>query len=261
MIPDSMSVPVTLTRRAAPAVRLLAVLACVLLGACAAPDPVPDYRNIVLSEDRTDADRVIDQRREPQKLLEFYAVRPGMQVLDMSAGRGHNTELLARVVGPKGRVYAQSSPKLMFPAAKAALEERLKTRAMSNVTFVIREFEDPVPPEVRNLDLITFNFNYHDTVWLGTDRARMNRAVFEALKPGGVYIVADHSAQPGAGVNVAKSLHRIEESVVRQEVLAAGFRLAGSGEFLRNANDPRDVPVSKNPVRNDEFVLKFVKPK
>jgi predicted methyltransferase len=231
-----------------------------LLSACAVLEPAPDYRNIVVSADRTDADRTIDQRREPQKLLEFYGVRPGMRVLDMSAGRGYNAELLARVVGPTGRVYAQSSPGLMFPATKTAMEERMKTPVMKNVIYVIRDFEDPAPPEARNLDLVTFNFNYHDTVWLGTDRARMNRAVFEALKPGGIYIVADHSAKPGAGAGVTKSLHRIEESVVRKEVEAAGFRLVESGDFLRNPDDPRDVPVSKNPVRNDEFVLKFRKP-
>jgi predicted methyltransferase len=117
-----------------------------------------------------------------------------------------------------------------------------------------------VPPDVRNLDLITFNFNYHDTAYMGVDRAKMNRAVFDALKRGGVYIVADHSAKPGAGVDVTKSLHRIEESLVRKEVEAAGFRLAATGDFLRNPDDPRDTPVFKNPVRNDEFVLKFVKP-
>src|SRR5688500_12170080 len=139
-----------------PALRwLTAAFICALLGACAAPEPLPNYRNIVVSEDRTDADRVIDQRRQPQKLLEFYAVRPGMRVLDMSAGRGHNTELLARVVGPKGQVYAQSSPTLMSAVVKAAMEERLKSRAMSNVAFVIRDFEDPAPPEARNLDLVT----------------------------------------------------------------------------------------------------------
>ena len=235
-------------------------LCAVLLFACAALEPAPDYRNIVVSPDRSDADRTLDQRREPQKLLEFYGVRPGMRVLDMSAGRGYNSELLARVVGDRGRVYAQSSPGLMFPATKAAMEERLKTPAMKNVVFVVRDFEDPAPPEARNLDLVTFNFNYHDTVWLGTDRARMNRAVFEALKPGGIYIIADHSAKPGAGLGVTKSLHRIEESIVREEVQAAGFRLVASGDFLRNPDDPRDVPVFKNPVRNDEFVLKFVKP-
>ncbi len=235
-------------------------LVIMALSACAALEPAPDYRNVVVSADRIDADRILDQRREPQKLLEFYGVRPGMRVLDMSAGRGYNAELLARVVGPKGRVYAQSSPALTFPASKTALEERLKTPVMTNVVSVVREFEDPVPPEVRSLDLVTFNFNYHDTVWLGTDRARMNRAVFEALKPGGVFIVADHSAKPGAGAGAAKSLHRIEESIVRDEVQAAGFRLVESGNFLRNTDDTRELPVSKNTVRNDEFVLKFVKP-
>ena len=241
-------------------VRLAIVLAAASLSACAAPELTPDYRNIVIAPDRSDADRVQDQRRESQKLLEFYAVKPGMRVLDLSSGRGHNAELLARVVGPKGRVYAHSSPNLTFPAAKAALDERMKTPAMANVTPVVRDFEDPIPPDVRNLDLVTFNFNYHDTVWLGTDRAKLNRAVFQALKPGGVYIVADHSAKPGAGLGVAKSLHRIEESIVRKEVEAAGFRLVATGDFLRNPDDPRDVPVQKNPVRNDEFVLKFVRP-
>jgi predicted methyltransferase len=88
----------------------------------------------------------------------------------------------------------------------------------------------------------------------------MNRAVFDALKPGGIFIVADHSAKPGAGTGVTKSLHRIEESLVRQEVLAAGFRLVESANFLRNPDDTRELPVSKNTVRNDEFVLKFRKP-
>jgi predicted methyltransferase len=234
-----------------------------LLGSCAALEPPPDpreYRNIVLSPDRSDGDRVLDQRRDPQKLLEFYAVRPGMRVLDMSAGRGYNSELLARAVGPKGRVYAQNSPQLATGAGKIAFDERMKTPAMANVISVVREFEDPVPPEVRNLDLVTFNFNYHDTPWMGTDRARMNRAVFDALKSGGVFIIADHSGRAGTGVSESKSLHRIEESLVRKEVEAAGFKLIDTGDFLRNPDDPRTAPVFKNPTRNDEFVLKFRKP-
>ena len=238
-----------------------AVLALAALGACAVHEPLPDYRSIVSSADRTDADRTLDKRRDPQKLLEFYGVKPGMRVLDMSTGRGYNTELLARAVGPRGRVYAQASPKLTPAATKAGFEERMKSSAMANVVYVEREFEDPAPPEARDLDLVTFNFNYHDTAWLGTDRARMNRAVFQALKPGGIYIIADHSAKPGAGVNVTKSLHRIEERVVREEVEAAGFRLVESGDFLRNPDDPRDASVFKNTVRNDEFVLKFMKPR
>jgi predicted methyltransferase len=239
--------------------RLAAGIAVLTLAACATKEPL-DYTWIVHNPERSDADRALDQRRQPEKLLEFCGVRPGMRVLDLSAGRGYNTELLARVVGSEGRVYAQNSPQILTGAGKTAFEERLQKPALSNVVSIVSEFDDPIPAEVRNLDLVTFNFNYHDTVHMGTDRARMNRAVFQALKPGGVYIVADHSALPGAGTSATKTLHRIEESVVRNEVEAAGFRLVTVGNFLRSAGDPRDVPVFKNPVANDEFVLKFVKP-
>jgi predicted methyltransferase len=245
---------ISIAQRIAAGALVLATAACAQFS-----EPL-DYTWIVHSPDRSDADRALDQRRQPDQLLEFYGVRPGMRVLDISAGRGYNAELLARVVGPQGRVYAQNSPTAMPAAAKAAIEDRMKKPIMANAMHVVREFDDPVPPEARNLDLVTFNFNYHDLSYMPIDRARLNRAVFQALKPGGVYIVADHSARPGAGVSVAKTLHRIEESVVRQEVEAAGFRLAAVGDFLRNPDDPRDTPVFKNPVKNDEFVLKFVKP-
>lgn len=245
-------------RRVALVAAVLALAACAQLSA--EMNPPRDYTWLVSNPDRNDADRATDQRRQPEKLLQFYGVNPGMRVLDMSAGRGYNTELLARAVGPSGRVYAQNTPAAMAGATKAGFEERMKAPAMANVVLVVREFDDPVPADVRNLDLITFNFNYHDTAYMGVDRAKMNRAVFDALKRGGVYIVADHSAKPGAGVDATKTLHRIEESLVRKEVEAAGFRLAATGDFLRNPDDPRDTPVFKNPVRNDEFVLRFVKP-
>ena len=233
-----------------------------VLGGCAGmlnEDP-PPYLWIVHDRDRSDADRVMDQRRAPEKLLEFYDVRPGMRVLDLSAGAGYNTELLARVVGPTGVVYAQNSRYFLENSIKGRFDERLKKPVMGRVIHLVREFDDPVPPEVRNLDLVTFNFNYHDMVWLGVDRAKMNRAVFNALKSGGIYIVADHSGRPGTGISEAKTLHRIEESVVRREVEAAGFRLAAEAGFLRNPEDPRDASVFKPKVPNDEFVLKFVKP-
>ena len=232
-----------------------------LLAGCAALEPEPDYTWLVASPDRTDADRVNDLRRRPEKLLVFYGVRPGMHVLDMGATAGYNTELLARAVGKEGLVYAQNNPFMLENFVKNRLAERIKRAALDNVVPLRREFDDPVPADLRNLDLVTFNFVYHDTTWLGTDRAKMNKAIFDALKPGGVYIVADHSTKPGAGDTVGKSLHRIEESLVRKEVEAAGFRLVASGDFLRSPEDTRDVPVQKNMVRNDEFVLKFVKPK
>jgi len=241
--------------------RYAAIALLALLGACATEPPPPPYFWIVHDRDRSDADRVIDQRRQPEKLLEFYGVMPGMRVLDLGAGGGYNTELLARVVGPSGIVYAQNSPFVLEKFVRGRFDERMKKAVMARVVHLVREFDDPVPPEVRNLDLVTFNFVYHDTAWFGTDRAKMNRAVYNALKPGGVYIVADHSARPGTGTADAKSLHRIDEAVVREEVQAAGFRLVEEALFLRNPADPRDASVFKPKVPNDEFVLKFVKPK
>ena len=232
---------------------LAATALAVLCSGCAINRPAPDFDALVASPDRSEADRVNDVRRKSAQLLEFYGVRAGMQVLDLSAGGGHNTELLARAVGASGRVYAQN------PAA-GRLDARMQKPVMKNVVPVTRGFDDPVPPEARNLDLVTFNFNYHDMVHMGIDRARLNRAVFDALKPGGSYIVADHSGRPGTGATETNTLHRIEEIVVRREVEAAGFRFVAEGGFLRNPQDPRDAPVAKPKQPNDEFVLKFAKP-
>ena len=229
-----------------------AALLALALGACATG---PDYRSLVASGDRSEADRGIDQRRDPVNLLSFYGLRAGMAVADLSAGGGYNTELIARAVTPGGRVWAQTPG-----APSAALVARLKTPSMRDVVQVTRGFEDPLPAEARNLDAVIFNFNYHDVVNTPTDRAKMNRAVFNALKSGGVYIVADHSGRPGTGASETKTLHRIEEPVVRGEIEAAGFRFVAEGGFLRNPQDPRTAPSGKNTVPNDEFVLKFVKP-
>jgi predicted methyltransferase len=228
----------------------------VLLGGCATSS---NYSDIVAAPDRSEADRKNDRRRNPVELFGFTGARPGMKVLDVGAGGGYSTELLARGVAPGGIVYSQVPPDL-FPNARKTYEARSKSPAMKNVVRVERPFEDPLPPGVGGLDLVTFFFFYHDTVHLGVDRAKMNRRLFEALKPGGVLVLADHSARPGDGASVTKSLHRIEESVVRREFEAAGFQLVEEGSFLRNPADQRDTNVNKNTVLNDEFVLKFRKP-
>lgn len=234
--------------------RIFAIISLALLGGCTVLAPAPDYQALVASADRSDADRNNDKRRNPVELLRFYDLRPGMVVADLSAGGGYNSELLARAVAPGGRVYAQT------PNPSPGLTARMKAPAMQNVHVVARAFEDPLPPEARSLDAVILNFNYHDIVNTTTDRAKMNRAVFNALKSGGVYIVADHSGRPGTGATETKTLHRIEERFVRQEIEAAGFRHVADGSFLRNPNDTRTLPVSKNTVLNDEFVLRFVKP-
>jgi len=226
-------------------------------------------------------------------MLAFIGIRPGMMALDLSTGGGYTTELLARAVGPAGRAYGQSPPPRPIDApvrpavapegnsspqmasapvgqnsvagvrrtSAQALAERAKNPALSNLSSVVRVFEDPVPPELSGrLDLVTLMFNYHDLGHLGVDRARMNTAVFAGLKSGGLYVIADHAGRPGTGISESGTLHRIEEDFLRREVEAAGFKLADHADFLRNPLDPRDKNTPEPPQPKDEFVLKFAKP-
>jgi predicted methyltransferase len=240
---------------------LLAAMGCLSLSArgARAQSVAPDYTKLLAASDRSEADRKADQRRDPTPLLALAGVRPGMKVLDMGAGGGYSTELMARAVAPDGVVYGQNPPDV-GDKTKAAFEARLKTPAMQDARADYRPFDDPVPPDVHDLDLITFLFYYHDTVYMNVDRAAMDRKMFAALKPGGILIIADHAALPGQGTSVVKTLHRIEEPSLRQEVEAAGFKVVGEGNFWRNANDTHDFPSYKPVVPVDNFVLKFQKP-
>ena len=215
---------------------------------------VPDYQAIVAGADRSSEDRATDARRKPVVLLAFIGVKPGMKALDVGAGAGYTTELLARSVGPTGTVYAQNTKE------RPAFDERLKTPAMKNVVKVIRPFDDAVPPEAKGLDLVTMFYIYHDTTYQKVDRAQMNKRFLDALKSGGQFVVIDHAAKAGAGAGVGESLHRIEDVAVRREVEAAGFRFVAAGEFLRNPADPREAPFFKMDGPTDQFALKFVKP-
>ena len=228
--------------------------------AARAQGAAPDYAKLLAAPDRSEADRKADQRRDPVPLLVLAGVRPGMKVLDMGAGGGYSTELMARAVAPNGVVYGQN-PADIGEKAKTAFEARLKTPAMANAHADYRPFDDPIPPDVHDLDLITFLFYYHDTAYMNVDRAAMDRKMFAALKPGGILIIADHAALPGQGTSVVKTLHRIEEPTLRQEVEAAGFKLVGEGNFWRNPNDTHDFPSFRPVMPVDNFVLKFQKPK
>ena len=219
----------------------------------------PDYAAIVAAPDRTDADRTNDKRRDPVKILELTGVRPGMTVLDMGAGAGYSTELLARAVGSTGKVYAEDSAAVM-QRAQAAWDARAKSPAMQNVTHLTRPYDDPLPAGVGNLDLVTFFYFYHDTTYMPVDRAKMDKALFDALKPGHFLVVADYAAAAGAGTSVGKTFHRIEESTLEKEVEAAGFKKVDEGMFLRNPNDPHNMPIFHPTIPIDIFVLKFQKP-
>jgi predicted methyltransferase len=222
----------------------------------AAPLSRAQAEAIVASADRSDADRRNDVRRKPVEMLSFIGVPPGAVALDVSAGGGYTTELLARAVGASGRVYGQT-PR----PPSATLAGRLQRPSGANIVSVVQPFENPVPADaVGRLDLVTLMFNYHDFGAMGVDRARLNAAIFTALKPGGAYVIADHAGRTGTGISESGTLHRVEEALVRREVEAAGFRLAAEASFLRNPADPRDREEPVPPMPKDEFVLKFVKP-
>ncbi|HEY4073799.1 MAG TPA: hypothetical protein VGM52_11920 [Herbaspirillum sp.] len=297
MKPNSVSLPALL------ASVILALSACASTGASDSSSSASAARNqdpfaaIAASPDRSATDRNNDIHRKPVQTLAFIGVKPGMVALDLSAFGGYTTELLARAVGPHGRVYAQNTPPRdansppqqaaaregaaapSAPAAQVAgavtpppaakpltsaeiLAARANKPELRNIVLVVRKLEDPVPPEVASngLDIATFMFNYHDMGHWGNDRAAVNRAIFKALKPGGVYVIADHAGRPGTGISESGTLHRIEESFLIQEVQAAGFKLVDEGYFMRNPSDPRDknTPVPAQP--KDEFILKFMKP-
>jgi predicted methyltransferase len=225
--------------------------------------PAP-IQAIVAAADRTDADKKLDAGRHPGELLAFLGLKPGMRVGELASGGGYTTELLARAVGPTGKVYAEN-PAAFLKFIDKRWAERLARPAMKNVVRSDREFDAPFPPDAKNLDAVVFVLVYHDTVSMGGDRDKMNKAVFDALKHGGQYVAVDHSALEGHGRGDVKTLHRIDELTVIREVEKAGFLHAGDGDFLRNTADTRDWNDSPGDAgdkrgTSDRFVAKFVKP-
>ena len=233
--------------------------------AAPAPVAVDPIESAVAASDRSADDRALDAGRKPMELLRFAGIGPGQRVAELQAGGGYTAELLALSVGPSGRVYGHNTPFVLKRFAEKPWSERLQKPVMANVTRVDRELDDPLPPDASKLDAVFLVLFYHDAVWQKVDRVKMNAAIFRALKPGGVYLVVDHSAKAGSGLADTETLHRIEEPALKKEVLAAGFRLEAEADFLKNASDTRDWSTSPRVVgerrgTSDRFVLKFVKP-
>lgn len=227
----------------------------------AKPDHGPALRAAIETDARPAADRARDQDRKPFEVLTFFGIEPGMHVADMGGGDGYYTEILARYVGPQGRVYLQNSPFVVEKFIGKPLAERLARLAMDNVKRLDTEFDNPGLP-AGELDAVLMFLFYHDTYWIGTDRARMNKAIFDALKPGGVYAIVDHHAVAGTRDKHVKDIHRIEPELVKADILAAGFVFDGESDILRHPEDDRTRNVFDPNLRGktDQFVLRFRKP-
>jgi predicted methyltransferase len=226
--------------------------------------PAP-IRAAITAADRSEKDRKLDSGRKPGEVLAFFKVAPGQKIGELFSGGGYTTELIARTVGDRGKVYAQNTKDVLDKFARAPLTERLALPAMHNTVLVEQPIETPFTAGTKNLDAVICVLNYHDFVWQKVDRAKLNASVFASLKPGGVYGIVDHSAAAGSGVRDTESLHRIDEETVKQEVLAAGFVLDGESDVLRNTDDPRDWNASPRAAAekrgtSDRFTLRFVKP-
>ena len=239
---------------------LLALFAALATGTVSAQHATQSasqaYQATLASPIRTAEDRKQDERRKPAEFLAFAQVRPGMKAFDLASGGGTTAALLTAAVGPSGEVWAQNSK----PNAK--LSERLGDAAVPNLHAVVSDYNDPIPKGTPPLDLITINMNYHDFVNnAAIDRAAMNQRLFDALKPGGHLVIIDNAAKKGSGLSATKTLHRIDEDSVVQEVTRAGFKVDARSDYLHVASDPREQAFfDMKGAPDDKFAIRFVKP-
>jgi len=238
-------------------------------GAIAMGDPSSSsaIANALADPSRPVVDTPQDADRKPAQTLEFSGIKAGDKVADYVADAGYFTHLFASVVGPAGRVYAVE-PTAFFRFGhfvKAVSELQAYAVSHPNVTVTTAAALEGVKfPE--KLDLFWISRNYHDLhdTFMGpVDVAAFNKAVFAALKPGGLYVILDHSAAAGAPPEVTETLHRIASATVRREVEAAGFTFEAESSILGNPADPRTAKVFDPSIRGhtDQFILKFRKPK
>jgi predicted methyltransferase len=246
----------------------LCALGLLIVNATAAAQAVPEaIRAAVADPTRPEADRARDPQRKPAEVLAFAGVKPGDRVGELLPGRGYFTGLFCRIVGSAGHVYTlnlKRTDQAMPPPGAGAPKAPPPAPAAppcDNITADTKAAADFALPA--GLDLVWTSENYHDLhnkMFGPADMLLVDKAVFNALKPGGVFIVEDHAAEAGSGARDTDTLHRIDPALVRKEVLAAGFVLDGESTLLHNPNDPHTEAVFKLEGTSDKFLLKFRRP-
>lgn len=239
-----------------------------LLSMAAPPPASPFIARAVASGSRLPEDRARDPSSRPAEVLTFLGLQPGMTVLDLNAATGYYTEILARAVGPRGRVIAENHPGAI-PMLGAAMTARYERNRLPNVTSLIAR-HDELRPAAGSLDMVLMSMTYHDTYWYDArvdwgpvDQQSLLRAFYLALKPGGVVGVIDHIAEGATNPeSTAKALHRIDPEVVKRDFRLAGFVLEAESDVLRNTEDDHRRGVFDPAIqgRTDRFVYRFRKP-
>ena len=239
------------------------VAAALLFALPAQAADVPAYvAAAVADKDRPKDDTDRDVNRHPAEVMALTGVKPGDRVADVGPGRsGYYTRISSRIVGPNGKVIMFNPTWVAekFPQVKEAAPAFQKA-GYANVDGSIQpmaeiKFDAP-------MDLIFMSQLYHDQVWQKIDTAKMNKAIFDALKPSGVFFVIDHVASGVTTPEAIDKLHRIDPALVKEQVLAAGFKLEAESDLLKNKDDPHTANVFDPAIRGttDQFIYKFVKP-
>lgn len=223
----------------------------------------PDYiAKAVADASRPADDRKLDENRKPADLLAYAEIKPNETIAEYLPGGGYYTRLLSDIVGSGGKIYALETTTWgadNINAAQAVLHEP----GRGNVSLDLAPLGQFHLPQ--QVDMFWTTINYHDLhipKYANVDIMAFNKHVFDSLKPGGVYFIVDHAAADGTGATLSPKLHRIEKATVIREVTAAGFKLAGESDILRNPADDHTKVVFDPSIRfkTDQFILKFVRP-
>ncbi len=223
-----------------------------------APAASPAVQAAVADSNRPKADTDRDAARRPADMLTASGVKAGDKVVELSPGGGYMTRLFSKLVGPSGHVYAANLPTFneRYAAGPIAVS---KEPGYTNVSVVTQPYEMLKLPEP--VDVVWTSENYHDFQNMGmfkTDTKAMDKAVFAALKPGGMYVITDYVAEAGSGMRDTQALHRIDPAVIKSEVAAAGFVFDSESNVLANASDDHK---GRSQQGADQVFYKFRKPR
>jgi len=230
----------------------------------AASAQVPAYVTKAINDPARAADSKDDARRKIAAVMTFAGVKPGDKVLELDPGSGYWTRVFSRIVGPNGHVYTVWPDEMAKYAAKSfANWQGLVKDTYKNVSLLKQPAATLSVPQKVDVVFTSQNYHdYHDPFMGPVDMKKFDKEVFDALKPGGVFIVIDHIAPAGSGISDTDTLHRIDPEVVKQEVEAAGFVFDGSSDALVNSKDPLNIKVFDPSIRGhtSQFIYRFRKP-
>ena len=254
-------------RLAIPAILIaLAAPFAVSIAAAAETKPAtPAYVTAAMSDPARKDDAANDDRRHLAAVMTFTKIKPGQKVLELVPGSGYWTRAFSAIVGPKGHVYTVWPKEMEKFAAKslANWQELVKNAPYTNVSLLQQPAATLSVTEPVDLVFTSQNYHdYHDNFMGPVDLAQFGKQVLAALKPGGVFVVIDHTARAGSGIEDSDTLHRIDPEVVKKEMTSAGFVFDGSSDALRNPADPLTAKVFDASIRGhtDQFIYRFRKP-